>query len=129
MKNLLEVSNIMFRYKDKWVTITKEEKETFFFIFNRYFSKKYPNESFLLNNKNIDKEMSMDLWFSFMFNKPYPKWFWGKSKKKKEKSLFSKEDIYKVKKKHNLKDSDINQMIKHYPDELREEINYIKKQS
>ena len=129
MKNLLEVSNIMFRYKDKWVAITKEEKETFFFIFNRYFSKKYPNESFLLNNKNVDKEMSMDLWFSFMLNKPYPKWFWGKSKKKKEKELFSKEDIYKVKKKHNLKDSDINQMIKHYPDELREEINYIKKQS
>jgi hypothetical protein len=55
MKNLLEVSNIMFKDKSNWIKVTDEEKSAYFFIFNRYFSKKYPDFSQLLNSKEIDK--------------------------------------------------------------------------
>lgn len=41
MAELIDVVNAMFRNKRDWVKISDDDKSTFFFIFNRYFSKKY----------------------------------------------------------------------------------------
>ena len=81
MAELIDVANAMFRSKKDWVNIKDEDKEKFFFIFNRYFSKMYPEKSQLLNLKNINKVSSMDIWFHFMKDKPYPGWFWSKGNK------------------------------------------------
>ena len=75
MAEITEVANALFTNRKDWNNITDEDKEKFFFIFNRYFAKKYPEKAQLLNLKNIDKVSAFNLWFYFMTNKPYPKWF------------------------------------------------------
>ena len=46
-----------------------------------FLDKKYPENSQLLNLKVIDKVSSLNLWYNFMLDKPFPKWFWSKSEK------------------------------------------------
>ena len=55
MAELIDVANAMFTNKRNWVNISDEDKERNFFIFNRYFAKKYPEKSQLLNLKVIDQ--------------------------------------------------------------------------
>ena len=66
MAELIDVFNAIIKNRDKWVSITDEEKSKNFFIINRYFCKIYPDKAQLLNIKNIDKIMAMDIWFHFM---------------------------------------------------------------
>ena len=87
MAEITDVANAIFKFKNNWVynpkgdVITNDDKEKFFFIFNRYFSKIYPDKAQLLNLKNIDKVMAMDIWFHFMKSEPYPQNFWSKTPK------------------------------------------------
>jgi len=124
MAELIDVANAMFKNKRDWVNITDEDKEKFFFIFNRYFSKMYPEKSQLLNLKNINKVSSMDLWYYFMLNKPYPKWFWSKSKK--EKPIIPDKDFKLLMRKLNLKDLDVEYLIENHFDFIKEELKYFK---
>jgi len=83
--NLLEITNIMFKDREKWSSVTAQDKIKNSFIINRFFSKKEPELAQSLNFKNTDPVIVMDTWFHYMQNKPYPKWFWSKSKKKTDK--------------------------------------------
>lgn len=125
MANLKEVADAMFYKRNMWDSISDEDKEINFFIFNRYFSKKYPSRSYRLNSKNIDKVSSMNIWFYFMKNKPYPKWFWSKSPKK-EKDLVNKADFNLLYRKLRLKESDIKYLINHHYDFIKEELKHWK---
>jgi len=124
MAELIDVANAMFRYKEKWKDITDEDKEKFFFIFNRFFSKMYPEKSQLLNIKNIDKISSMNLWYYFMYNKKYPDWFWSKSKK--EKSVLTDKDFKLLMDKLNIKDIDVEYLVDKHYDFIKEELKYYK---
>jgi hypothetical protein len=130
MAEITDVANAMFKIKNDWIynkrdRITDEDKVKFFFIFNRYFSKKYPEKAQLLNLKTIDKAVAMDLWFHFMKTQPYPDWFWSKSPKK-EKEMPEKE--YKQLLRHfKIKDSDLDYLIDRYPYFIKEEQAYLKK--
>lgn len=124
MAELIDVANAMFKNKRDWINITDEDKEKFFFIFNRYFSKMYPEKSQLLNLKNINKVSSMDLWYYFMLNKPYPKWFWSKSAK--EKPIIPDKDFKLLMRKLNLKDLDVEYLIENHFDFIKEELKYFK---
>lgn len=117
--NILAISNVIFKDKHLWKWVTDEQKEQHFFILNRFFSKMYPNHSLLLNNKNIDKSMSMDMWFYFMKDKPYPRWFWSKSKNKKEKNG---EELHKI---FDITIEELQHISRFYPDELRDETDYL----
>lgn len=125
MRNLLEVSNLMFRDKQDWCKVTEEEKNTYFFIFNRYFSKKYPQLSQLLNSKEQDKVLGMDLIYHFMLKQPYPKWFWSKSERKSEKNFLTDKQESKLLQIWNIKKEDLEFLIKFYPEDIKEEIDYI----
>lgn len=125
MAKLIDVANAMFRYKNKWSEITNEDKEEFFFIFNRFFSKMYPEKSQLLNTKNIDKVSSMDLWYYFMYNKPYPNWFWSKGGPK-DKLIIPNKDFLLLMKKFNVKGDDIDYLIEHHFDFIKDELKYYK---
>jgi len=125
--NILEISKVMFTNKENWKYVTDEQKESFFFIFNRFFSKKYPNLSQLLNDKEIDKTIGMDLWFYFMSNKSYPQWFWSKSKKSSTSDNEQEKIFDELKMIHNLKDQELKFIQDNYPDEIKEELNYLKK--
>lgn len=131
MAEIIDVANAIFKFKNDWIytndkkKVSDEDKEKFFFIFNRYFSKKYPEKAQLLNLKTIDKATAMDLWFHFMKKQPYPDWFWSKSPKK-EKDMPEKE--YKQLLRHlQIKESDLDYLIDKYPDFIKEEQTYLKK--
>ena len=126
MANLKLVADAMFSNKVKWEDISDEEKELCFFIFNRYFSKRFLEKSQLLNLKTIDKVTSMDLWYSFMKGKPYPNWFWSKIEKV-EKSEISNIDYKLLLQKLKIKDLDLDYLIEHHIDFIKEELVYIKK--
>lgn len=131
MAGITDVASAMFKFKKDWIynnngdKISDEDKETFFFIYNRLFSKLYPGKAQLLNLKNIDKVLAMDLWFHFMKTQPYPSNFWSKTPKQ-EKELPEKD--YKLLLKGLKVDQfDLDYLIEKFPDFIKEELTYYKK--
>ena len=125
MAELIDVVNAMFRNKRDWVKISDDDKSTFFFIFNRYFSKKYPEKAQLFNLKTIDQVSALDLWYNFMLDKPYPNWFWSKSGKT-EKSDISEKDFTLLLMKLRIKKEDLEYLIENHFDFIKEELKYYK---
>lgn len=126
--NILALSKSMFTNQNDWGKVKNEQKEQFFFIFNRYFSKRYPDFSFLLNSKDQNKSTGMDLWFEFMKNKPYPQWFWSKSTKPTE-DMITDKNFEQLMIHLDIGSEELRHLIKHYKDEIIEEIDYLKKLS
>jgi hypothetical protein len=126
MADLKLVGNAMFYKKSDWVNVPDEEKESCFFIFNRYFAKKFPEKAQLLNLKSIDKITAMNLWYQFMLKQPYPNWFWSKSEKG-EKPEISDKDYKLILQRLKIKDIDLDYLIEHHIDFIKEELVYIKK--
>ncbi len=124
MAELFDVVNAMLTNRSKWVEITNDEKDKNFFIVNRYMSKLFPDKSQLLNNKSINKVTAMDTWYLFMLNKPYPKCFWSKSSSSKTKPEISDDEILYLTSELDLKEEDIEILMKYYPDVIKEEITY-----
>lgn len=126
MANLSEIANAMFRYRNKWSEISDKDKELNAFIFTRYFSKMYPETASKLNNKTSDKVVAMNLWYSFMNDKPYPGWFWkGPTKSKTE---LSNKDFRLLMDRLKIdKEGDLKMLMKWYPDMIQEELKYYKK--
>lgn len=126
MAELLKVAKAMFQNRKDWSDISEEDKTECFFVFNRYFSKKFPQRSQLLNDKNQDKVAAMDLWFHFMSTHPYPKWFWSKSEKEKDKSGYSDKEINELLFNLQITKSELDLLIEWYPDLIKEELKYYK---
>jgi len=125
MADLKLVGNAMFYKKREWVNVPDEEKESCFFIFNRYFAKKYPEKAQLLNLKTINKVTAMNLWYQFMLDKPYPNWFWSKSDKT-EKSVIGDKDYKLLLQKLKIKDLDLDYLIMKHFEFIKEELKYYK---
>jgi hypothetical protein len=125
MAELIDVFKAMMR-KGSWDKITVEEKEKNFFIFNRYFSKVYPEQAQLLNLKNIDKVVGMELWYQFMKTEPYPDWFWSKSEKS-DKPILTPKDYKMLLVSLKVKPDDLDYLIEKHFDFVKEELSYLKK--
>lgn len=125
MAELIDVFKAMMR-KGSWEKITIEEKEKNFFIFNRYFSKRYPEQAQLLNLKNIDKVVGMELWYQFMKTEPYPDWFWSKSEKS-DKPILAPKDYKMLLFSLKVKPDDLDYLIEKHFDFVKEELSYLKK--
>ena len=79
------IVNIMFYAKNDWHTVSDSDKESLFFIVNRYLSKKYPKKAQFFNKQNIDKATAMDIWFYSLKNENrVPYWFWSGPTKRKD---------------------------------------------
>lgn len=124
--NILAVSKCIFNNPKNWIYVTDEMKKKYFFIFNRYMSKMYPHAAQLLNDKLMDEITGMNLIHAFLSKKPYPKWFWSKSEKKSQKSLFSDKEIVSLYERFNFKKEELDLLIEFYPNEVKEELKYIK---
>ena len=125
--NILAISNVIFRDREKWQYITDEQKSEFAFIFNRFFSKKFPHHALCLNLKKQDKVTIMDMWFHFMKDKPYPNWFWSKSEKWSKTSLDDKDFKFLMKKMNLNKEDDLVYLMNYYSEIIEEELKYYKK--
>ena len=124
--NVLAVSNCIFRNKNHWVFVTDEMKKKYAFIFLRYFSKKYPDMAQMLNDKLMDEILIMNLIYAFLSTKTYPKWFWSKSEKKAEKSLFIQKDLVSLQLKLDITTAEMEILTSYHSDEVKEELKYLK---
>lgn len=123
MAELIDVFNGVVRGQN-WDKISTDDKSKNFFIINRYFSKKYTKQAQLLNLKNIDKVVGLELWRQFMKTEPYPKWFWSKSEPKDKPVLPIKE--YKMLLSNfKCKTEDLDYLIDKHYDFIKEELKYI----
>lgn len=125
--NLLAIFKAMIKNKEDWEYVTDEQKEKYFFIVNRNFSKKYPDLSQLFNLKSIDKVTAMNLWYEFMIDKPYPGWFWSKADKNDNKSEIGDKDYQSLLLTLQIKDIDLDYLIINNKDFIKEELDYIHK--
>ena len=115
----------MFKDKNNWRWVSDDQKIEFFFIINRLLSKRFPEKSQLLNNKLIDKVSSLDLWYHFMKAKPYPSWIWSKCEPDKGPLVDS--DYKLLLRQFKIKDIDLDYLIEHHFDFIKNELNYFKK--
>jgi hypothetical protein len=125
MAELIDVFKAMMR-RGSWDKITVEEKEKNFFIFNRYLAKRYPEQAQLLNLKNIDKVVGMELWYQFMKTEPYPDWFWSKSEKS-DKPILAPKDYKMLLVSLKVKPDDLDYLIEKHYEFIKEELSYLKK--
>jgi hypothetical protein len=124
--NILAVSKCMFQNRENWQYVTDEMKKKYFFIFNRYLAKKYPYLAQTLNDKLFDEISGMNLIYAFFANKPYPKWFWSKSEKKSEKTLFSNSEIVSLQARLDITKEELDILLMYNLDEVKEEIKWMK---
>ena len=125
MAELIDVFNAMFRNRQEWKKITDEDKSKYFFIFNRYLSKKYIEKAQLLNLKTIDKVLALDLWYNFMLKEPFPNWFWSKSEKVSSSDI-SEKDSNLLSFKLQVKKEDIEYLIENHFEFIKEELKFFK---
>ncbi len=118
MAELTDIYNSLFFKRASYKEIPIEDKEKNFFIINRLLSKEYPKQANLLNNKIVDKGLSLDIWFFFLKDKKTPRNFWNKSKKLKE-ELPKKESDF-LKDNYHLTTDDISFLNKYYPKQIKE---------
>jgi hypothetical protein len=123
--NLLSITNAMFKDKQNWKCVSDDQKEEFFFIINRLLSKRFNEKAQLLNHKNINKVVGLDLWFQFLKESPYPSWIWSKSEKVTQ--HISEQDSMLLLKHLQIKDSDLDYLIQNHQDFINEELKYYKK--
>lgn len=123
MAELIDIFNAMIK-RGNWEAITEDDKNKNFFIFNRYFSKKYVEQAQLLNLKNIDKVVGMELWYQFMKNQPYPSYFWSKSEKSDKPTLAPK-DYKMLLVSLKVKPDDLDYLIEKHFDFVKEELKFI----
>lgn len=127
-EDLSSVIKKIFIDRSEYKNISIKDKENFFFIINRYITKKYPNVSVSLNMKNINKSIALDLLFlKVNTDYNYHKWIWDKKKVKSAKNELSNSDISLLIKELELKDiSDIDLLYKTDRDGLIKTLKEIK---
>lgn len=127
-EDLSSVMKKIFIDRSEYKNISIKDKESFFFIINRYITKRYPNVSISLNMKNINKSLALDLLF-LKVNKDnyYHTWIWDRKKTKTAKGELSNSDISLLIKELELKDmSDIDLLYKTNREELIKTLKEIK---
>jgi hypothetical protein len=126
MANFITVVDCIFVNKDKYSELTDEDKINSFFIINRKFGLKYPKIAQFLNDKSIDKASAVDQWFVYFKNQQgIPGWYW-KTKSKKDTEKTKKEKSYdKIAKRYELKDEEMNFLIKYFKKDLDKELKQI----
>ena len=129
--DFITLANIIFKNKDKYKYVSDEEKEINFFVLNRKFALKYLKQAQFFNNKNIDKPSAIDIWYQVFYktSNGIPQWWWKtkQTQASKVSSDFNINDLKLIKKHYNLKDRDIEFLIKYYNEKLKKDIIRLKK--
>ena len=120
-----EITDIIFTRKQQWEYVTSAEKTEFFFIFNRFMSKKYPKQANFFNEKTLDTATAMDIWFNFLSTEiRTPFWFWKGPTVKKQPHIKGWKLIQEY---YESSIEDIYYWCEMFPDDVKSEIKRIKK--
>ncbi len=125
MYDWTHVVDFIFKKKDDYKNLSDEDKEKAFFMINRKFARAYPSHAQFFNNKSINRASSVDIWYHFFIKKRVqgtPDWYWFKQTTKKEKSIATKDDVQFLMNLYDIREYDIDFLIKHYPEDVIEEL-------
>lgn len=115
--------NIMFFAKNDWKQVSDADKESLFFIFNRYMAKKMPKQAQFFNDRSVDKATAMDVWFYQLRNeRRLPQWFWPGPTKRKDPPIKEWQVVQEFWK---LNINDIYILCDLFPDDFKAEIKRI----
>ena len=84
MRELFDISKIIFERPEEWEDVTPGEKRKFFFLLNRRFAIQFPLQANALQHLKINQVAVMDFWQHFMRKKykETPYWMYTKEVKK-----------------------------------------------
>lgn len=109
MKNLFEISKIIFEDPKEYSELSKLDKIKNFFMLNRRFAIQYPMQAQVLNHLNINQPEAIDIWQRFISSKynKQPHWLFTKGikatkKEKESKMKISHNTIVKYAQQYNL---------------------------
>jgi len=129
--DFITLANIIFKDKDKYKFVSDDEKKDSFFKLNRKFAYKDLRKAQFFNNKNINPSSSLDIWYQIFYGTTNgtPDWWWKTKQpsKNKIKSEFNNNDINLIKDYYEIKNSDVEFLIKYYSQDLKDDIKRLKK--
>lgn len=127
--DFIQLSNIIFKNKNKYKLLDDSDKIRNFFIINRKIGHQYIKIAQTFNSKYIDLASVIDIWFVFFRkNNDIPRWWFDKSQKIKTSKTFQNSDKKLIMDRNeHLNDNDYNFLEKYYKDDLTKEIKKIKK--
>jgi len=129
MKNLFDITKIIFEKPHEWKDVTIGEKKKYFFPIQRRFAIQFPMQANALQHLKINQVGVIDFWQYFM-RKHYqrtPGWMYTKgvvkSKKIKENKInISETLINEYIKKFKVDKKSIYDALKFYPNEMKKEL-------
>ena len=132
--DFIEISNIIFENRNKYHLVLDSDKINAFYIINKKLllgsfkdksgnKKELYNICQLLNNKNIQRDSALDLWYLFFRNinqKTTPGWWFTKNPNKKEEKIkdISKSDKQMLMEYDGLSEKDFEFLCEHYRDDV-----------
>ena len=128
---LFDLVKIMFTNSTEFNKLKSIEKARHAFLINRFFSIKYPSTAQSLNFNGANPTTSVDLW-QLVASKygRVPGWIYTKTKKtEKEKEWYPDKELVSIYlNAHKITETDLKQMIKFNPSEVKAIFDKLKKQ-
>lgn len=123
-KGIIEDKNTKLKTTYTYDMLSDSDKESNFFIVNRYLSKKYPAQAQYFNKYTQDKATAMDIWnLIIKKEKNIPFWFWKGATKIKEPQIKDWKIVYELlQDEFSIKDMIL--LCELFPDEVKDEIKY-----
>ena len=134
MRDLFDITKIIFEKPNEWESVTTGEKKKYYFVINRIFSIQFPMQANVLQHLNINQAGVIDFWQHFM-RKQYkrtPSWMYTKgvkkSKQEKEQKLnVSEKLIDEYVKRMNIDKKSIYDSLEFFPDLMIAELKFFEK--
>jgi len=134
MRNLFDITKIIFEKPEEWKDVTIGEKKKYYFQIQRRFSIQFPMQANVLQHLKINQAGVVDFWQHFMrkYYKRTPGWMYTKgvvkSKKIKEDKInISETLINEYIKRFNIDKKSVYDALKFYPSKMKEELQNFKK--
>jgi len=129
IKNLFDITKIIFEKPNEYSDISKGEKKKHFFMIQRRFAIQFPTQANMLQHLQINQVAVIDFWQAFM-RKQYkrtPSWMFTKGIAKnkiikEKKTKVSEALITEYAKKMEIDRKSVVDGLKFYPDRMSKEI-------
>lgn len=134
MKELFDITKIIFEKPGEWATVTKGEKKKYFFAINRRFAINFPMQANALQHLKINQAGVIDFWQIFMRQRYQrtPSWMYTKGIKKakeskEKKNKVSEALILSFAKDMNVDKKSIYDALDFYPKDMLAELKQFEK--
>jgi len=134
MRELFDITKIIFEKPGEWTSVTNGEKKKYYFAIQRRFSIMFPMQANALQHLKINQIGVVDFWQSFMRKhyKQTPSWMYTKGiakvkKEKEKKTNVNEKLIIEYCKKLSIDKKSVYDALEFYPDLMKKELLDFKK--